>query len=109
MNNVEEWYKQWNSENNSMVNEFNEIKKNKIEKLKQEIIKNKNNYENPAYKKYAQNETKSIVDISYIYDKIIDGVNTIKLISNKEKKKSTYDYGFIKQIQFLNRKEKIPG
>lgn len=106
MNSVEEWYKQWNSENNSMVNEFNEIKKNKIEKLKQEIIKNKNNYENPVYKKYAQNETKSIVDISYIYDKIIDGVNTIKLISNKEKKTHTYEYGFNKQNQCLYRKEK---
>lgn len=109
MKSVEEWYSQWSNNPKEMTKNINEANKQKIKILKLEILNNKDKYINSMYKKYARSQTKSVVDNSFIYDKVIDGVSSIRLI-NKEPKNNNvnyiYEYGFDNQNKCLFRKIK---
>lgn len=109
MKSVEEWYSQWSNNPKEMTKNINEANKQKIKILKLEILNNKDKYINSMYKKYARSQTKSVVDNSFIYDKVIDGVSSIRLI-NKEPKNNNvnyiYEYGFDNQNKCIFRKIK---
>lgn len=83
MSGIEEWYTQWNRQSKEIIDRLAKERNEKKEKIMTEILKDKRKYINPSYKKFARDETKSIVDISYIYDKVVDGIYSAKLMSKE--------------------------
>lgn len=109
MSNIEEWYKEWTNKSHEIINESKEKNQYEVENLKLYILKNIDCYLHPINKRYAKNETKSVVDISFIYDKVIDGVHTVQFLNKKSKIKENdviYEYGFNDNNECLYRKIK---
>lgn len=107
MKNIEDWYKQWNNNSKGIIDSMQLESKRKLEKVSLEVLKKQEEYLNPRYKKYAKNETKSIVDISYIYDKVVDGVSMNPLLKKRPMTLNSdvvYEYGFNEKDECLYRK-----
>lgn len=109
MSGIEEWYTQWNRQSKEIIDSLAKERNEKKEKIMTEILKDKRKYINPSYKKFARDETKSIVDISYIYDKVVDGIYSAKLMSKEpviNSGNTIYEYGFSDNGKCIYRRKK---
>lgn len=99
MNELERWYQSYKNDFQNVLEE----NKKKLERLKEYLINHRELYTGPFLMKKIKQGTKSYIEQSEIYEKVVEGIYSCRLA--RKEGQDVYEYGFRQDNQCYLRKK----